>query len=135
MKKRILALMLLTLCLLPLLVACKSEPTEEEIALAGKTFCHDRSLSGGILFSIVLSEDGTFRYSENLATPSVKKGSWTAKDGVLTLYEDKTDKDEARTFSFAVEETRILYIAKDSDDFRKTTVEDGDTFSLLQNLE
>lgn len=134
MKKRILILALCVLLLLPLLVACKgSEPTEEEKGLMGMKFVHDKSFfSKKTVFSILLNEDKTFVYSESLYSTYLGRGTWEIKNGILTLTEEGTGK--GRSFSFEIRENSIVYIAKKSDAFPSAKVEDGDTFSVLQDI-
>ena len=139
MTKRILILALLCLILLPLLVSCKgndapSEPSEEELALTNKAFIHDRTMSvDKKLFVISLKEENTFVYAEGYSS-YIGTGTWSLKDGVLTLKEDKSTS-KGLTFVFTVTDTALIYREDGSDPFPSGKVKDGDTFTVLQDLD
>ena len=136
MKKRILILLLTLVVLLPLLVACKDTPkkaeTEEELALAGKSFVSlELMMKEKTTFFITLNEDMTFNYLESANSTHLGKGTWSVTESTVTLYEEEGD----RTFVFKVSQNSLLYDKANSSEFPSTKLEDGASFSYIENLE
>ena len=79
-------------------------------------------------FVITLWEDGTFSYMEGPASSYIGMGTWTEKDGVLTLTDTAGATD--RVFLFRWSEEGLRFVKEGSDRFIYTDVRDGELFKV-----
>ena len=79
-----------------------------------------------IYFLITINEDGTYVYSESIASSSVTNGTWTISDGKLVL------KDELGTNYFNIEDGKLTFISDNSDNYTYVEVRDGEEFLLVE---
>ena len=82
-------------------------------------------------FGITLWEDGTFSYMEGPASSYIGMGSWTEKDGVLTLTD--TAGSTNRVFLFRWSEEGLRFVKEGSDRFIYTDVQDGELFEVTDD--
>ena len=80
---------------------------------------------------ITLNEDMTFNYLESANSTHLGKGTWSVTESTVTLYEEEGD----RTFIFKVSQNSLLYDKANSSEFPSTKLEDGASFSYIENLE
>ncbi|MBO4825252.1 MAG: hypothetical protein J5487_07655, partial [Lachnospiraceae bacterium] len=79
-----------------------------------------------------LYDDGTFQYYVGLFSSHIGMGRWHKDDSVLILTEDAEMTGYAATFTFEVQDGKILiYKQEKSAPFGGVTVEDGDRFMLM----
>lgn len=122
MKKRIIAIIALLALALTVLCACAKENYDfvEKIYIYEKVF-------GDAAFAIQIHEDGTYVYSEGTGNGSLVSGSWSYKNGVLTLTDKPTD-DGNRTNLFVIEEGNLVFVEEGSNNFPSITIADGEKF-------
>ncbi len=122
MKKRIIAIIALLALALTVLCAC----AEENYDFVEKTYIYEK-VFGETAFAIRIREDGTYVYSEGAENGYVVSGSWSYKNGVITLKDNTTDGDKC-TNLFVIEEGNLIFVEKGSTNFPSIKVADGEKF-------
>lgn len=79
-----------------------------------------------IYFLLTINEDGTYGYSESIASSSVTRGTWTISDGKLVL------EDELGTNYFNIQDGKLTFISENSDNYTYVEVQDGEEFLFVE---
>lgn len=105
--------------------------TSPKDTIEGKVYTYEKS---GVLgnFTISLFEDGTFHYTEGMASSYLATGKWTEKGNILTLTDDGGYKLVNR---FRKDGDTLYFIAEDSSNFLYVTVQDGERFTYTFDTE
>jgi len=108
------------------------EMTKDDIV--DKIYTYEKDGCGSD-FTIQIKSDGTFSYYEGALSSHIGMGEWSYSDGILTLFEktsrfitDKEMEEVILSYCFLVEKDSLLFVGKDSDNFRYVKVEDGEKF-------
>ena len=107
--------------------------TNPKDSIGGKVYTYEKS---GVLgnFTIAFFEDGTFHYTEGMASSYLATGKWTEKGNILTL----TDDDEIGyklVNRFRKDGDTLYFIAEGSSNFLYVTVQDGERFTYTFDTE
>ena len=107
--------------------------TNPKDTIGGKVYTYEKS---GVLgnFTIAFFEDGTFHYTEGMASSYHSSGKWTEKGNILTL----TDDDEIGyklVNRFRKDGDTLYFIAEGSSNFLYVTVQDGERFTYTFDIE
>lgn len=136
-KKPALWIIIAALIVSGILAACfltekNDDAKSENIAMtvAGKAYVRETDGQYGS-FTITIAENGTFSYSESMNSSHLGHGNWEVKDRKLYLY-DK-GRSEIMTFVFKVESDALVFLAKESDAFIYTDVENGERFDYYKD--
>ncbi len=97
---------------------------KKDDSLGGKTFIREKGGFGGD-FTITLREDGTYEYYEGPLSSYIGTGTWSIRDGILTM---KEMGGYCFIFRFDVKDDELVFRLEDSSSFLYMTVEDGDRF-------
>ncbi len=92
--------------------------------ISGKTFVWEKPGFGGD-FNITLQKDGKYQYYEGFLSSYIGMGTWTEKNGIVTLTETS---GYDYVFRFAVKDGGLSFIAEGSSMFMYVTVKNGDMF-------
>ena len=105
--------------------------TSPKDTIEGKVYTYEKA---GVLgnFTISLFEDGTFHYTEGMASSYLATGKWTEKGNILTLTDDGGYKLVNR---FRKDGDTLYFIAEDSSNFLYVTVQDGERFTYTFDIE
>ena len=122
MKIRIIAIIALLALTLTALCAC----AEENYDFTEKTYIYEKAF-GEAAFAIQIHEDGTYAYSEGAENGHVVSGSWSYKNGVITLKDNSTDVEKCINL-FVIEEGNLIFVEEGSTNFPTIKVADGDKF-------
>ncbi len=139
--KKVISLVLflfLTLGLIFTLAGCKNT-TKQNITvndIVGNVYEYEKDSlwkdTGKYKFVIYIYEDGTFTYSEGYASNHIVNGkttNWVLEDNILMLEEKINDSSYTINY-FKVDKKGLVYIAKNSNGFDYTHVEDGGRFNI-----
>lgn len=105
--------------------------TSPKDTIEGKVYSYEKS---GVLgnFTISLFEDGTFHYTEGMASSYHATGKWTEKGNILTLTDDGGYTLVNR---FRKDGDTLYFIAEGSSNFLYVTVQDGERFTYTFDIE
>lgn len=105
--------------------------TNPKDTIGGKVYTYEKS---GVLgnFTISLFEDGTFHYTEGMASSYLATGKWTEKGNILTLTDNGGYKLVNR---FRKDGDTLYFIAEGSSNFLYVTVQDGERFTYTFDIE
>ena len=92
--------------------------------IAGRTFCWEKEGFGSD-FTVSFKPDGTYAYYEGVLSSYIGMGTWSVKDGIITMAETG---GYDFIYHFAIDGDDIVYIARNSSKFIYSHVEDGDRF-------
>ena len=136
MKKALAIILLLTIFLGVMGCSDKTEITENDII--DKVYVYEKDGFGGD-FTIEIKADKTYTYYEGFFSSHIGMGEWSYSDGILTLFEKGTRITEAKeveeviySYNFSVEKDCLIYVDKDSGNFRYLKVKDGEKFFARQ---
>ena len=119
--KRIVALILATLCILGL-AGCSSGVANP----GGREYVYEREGYGGE-FVITLKEDGTFVYVEGWLGSYTGVGQWTMEDSIVTLADDRM-MGQSKVNRFRFDGRNLVFLQRESSNFTYLTVKDGERF-------
>ena len=107
--------------------------TSPKDTIEGKVYTYEKS---GVLgnFTISLFEDGTFHYTEGMASSYLATGKWTEKGNILTLTDDE-NLGYKLVNRFRKDGDTLYFIAEDSSNFLYVTVQDGERFTYTLDTE
>ena len=131
--KKVLAIMLvLTVAFGVIGCSNSKEITMDDIV--GKVYVYEKDGCGSD-FTIRIKADGTFNYYEGFLSSHIGMGEWSYSDGMLTLFEKTSRFNEAweleeviDSYNFSVEKDTLIFVDKDSGNFRYVRVKDGEKF-------
>jgi len=133
MKK---ALAMMLVLVLAFMAGGCSDPEEvDEKDIVDKVYAYEKDGCGST-FTIEIKADGTYTYYEGFLSSHIGMGQWSYSDGMLILSEkvsrfDKTfSKMEEVIYSyhFSVARDALIFVDKDSGNFRYVKVKDGERF-------
>ena len=132
MKKAFAIVLVLTIALG--IIGCSNHKLLTIDDIVDKVYVYEKEGAGGD-FTIEIKADGTFVYYEGMLSSHIGLGQWSYADGMLTLTE-KTYRFNAEykmeeaivLYSFSVEKDALIFVDKDSDNFRYVKVKDGEKF-------
>lgn len=132
MKKALAIMLVLTIAFTVIGCSNPKEITKDDIV--GKVYVYEKDGCGGD-FTIRIESDGTFNYYEGGLSSHIGMGDWSYSDGMLTLFE-KTSRfvtaneieEVINSYSFLVEKDTLIFVDKDSDNFRYVKVKNGEKF-------
>lgn len=112
--------------------AVKEAVMGKSFVFTGKTFVYTGESSTKIdvdVFSISISEDGTFSYSESIISSHLGFGSWEIKDDILVL---KDDEQSGRTIEnrFRIDGEELVFVEEGSSNFPYVKLQDGERFAV-----
>ena len=87
-----------------------------------RTFVYDKEGVEGE-FTIHIDKDGTFSYSEGIASSYLGYGNWSVEDNILTI------TDDMFTNRFEIEEGKLIWREEGSDNFTYIKLTDGEEFT------
>ena len=133
MKKLLAIMLVLTITFGAIGCSNPNEITKEDIV--DKVYVYEKDGCGGD-FTIEIKADGTFTYYEGLLSSHIGMGEWSYSDGTLTLLETSSRfnktyekmEDIILSYSFSVEKDTLIFVDKDTGNFRYVTVKDGEKF-------
>ena len=107
--------------------------TSPKDTIEGKVYTYEKS---GVLgnFTISLFEDGTFHYTEGMASSYLATGKWTEKGNILTLTDDE-NLGYKLVNRFRKDGDTLYFIAEGSSNFLYVTVQDGERFTYTFDTE
>ena len=107
--------------------------TSPKDAIEGKVYTYEKS---GVLgnFTIAFFEDGTFHYTEGMASSYLATGKWTEKGNILTLTDDE-NLGYKLVNRFRKDGDTLYFIAEGSSNFLYVTVQDGERFTYTFDIE
>lgn len=107
--------------------------TSPKDTIEGKVYSYEKS---GVLgnFTISLFEDGTFHYTEGMASSYLATGKWTEKGNILTLTDDE-NLGYKLVNRFRKDGDTLYFIAEGSSNFLYVTVQDGERFTYTFDIE
>ncbi|MBQ2782578.1 MAG: hypothetical protein IJE94_05270 [Oscillospiraceae bacterium] len=107
--------------------------TNPKDTIGGKVYTYEKS---GVLgnFTISLFEDGTFHYTEGMASSYLATGKWTEKGNILTLTDDE-NLGYKLVNRFRKDGDTLYFIAEGSSNFLYVTVQDGERFTYTFDTE
>ena len=107
--------------------------TSPKDTIEGKVYTYEKS---GVLgnFTISLFEDGTFHYTEGMASSYLATGKWTEKGNILTLTDDE-NLGYKLVNRFRKDGDTLYFIAEGSSNFLYVTVQDGERFTYTFDIE
>lgn len=107
--------------------------TSPKDTIEGKVYSYEKS---GVLgnFTISLFEDGTFHYTEGMASSYLATGKWTEKGNILTLTDDE-NLGYKLVNRFRKDGDTLYFIAEGSSNFLYVTVQDGERFTYTFDTE
>ena len=107
--------------------------TSPKDTIEGKVYTYEKS---GVLgnFTISLFEDGTFHYTEGMASSYLATGKWTEKGNILTLTDDE-NLGYKLVNRFRKDGGTLYFIAEGSSNFLYVTVQDGERFTYTFDIE
>ena len=97
---------------------------ETDTDKVGRIFVWEKPGFGG-KFTLILFDDGRYKYSVGFLSSYVGAGTWTEDNGTVTLRETS---GHDKVFKFAKKDDGLAFIADGSSRFMYVTVEDGDMF-------
>lgn len=132
MKKALSLMLILTIAFGVIGCSNPQEMTKDDIV--DKVYVYEKDGCGGN-FTIEIKADGTFCYYEGFLSSHIGLGEWSYSDGILTLFEKIPRINEAHeleevinSYHFSVEEDILIFVEKDSDNFRYVKIKDGEKF-------
>ena len=107
--------------------------TSPKDTIEGKVYTYEKS---GVLgnFTISLFEDGTFHYTEGMASSYLATGKWTEKGNILTLTDDE-NLGYKLVNRFRKDGDTLYFIAEGASNFLYVTVQDGERFTYTFDTE
>ncbi len=107
--------------------------TSPKDTIEGKVYTYEKS---GVLgnFTIAFFEDGTFHYTEGMASSYLATGEWTEKGNILTLTDDE-NLGYKLVNRFRKDGDTLYFIAEGSSNFLYVTVQDGERFTYTFDIE
>lgn len=107
--------------------------TSPKDTIEGKVYTYEKA---GVLgnFTISLFEDGTFHYTEGMASSYLATGKWTEKGNILTLTDDE-NLGYKLVNRFRKDGDTLYFIAEGSSNFLYVTVQDGERFTYTFDTE
>ncbi len=98
-------------------------------AAAEKTYVYENE---GILgsFAITLYEDGSFTYSEGIASRYIGRGAWTQDGDTITLTDIET-AGYTRINHFRIDGEDLVFLTEDSSNFIYIKVQNGERFICI----
>lgn len=107
--------------------------TNPKDTIGGKVYTYEKS---GVLgnFTIAFFEDGTFHYTEGMASSYHSSGKWTEKGNILTLTDDE-NLGYKLVNRFRKDGDTLYFIAEGSSNFLYVTVQDGERFTYTFDIE
>ena len=107
--------------------------TSPKDTIEGKVYSYEKS---GVLgnFTISLFEDGTFHYTEGMASSYLATGKWTEKGNILTLTDDE-NLGYKLVNRFRKDGDTLYFIAEGSSNFLYVTVQEGERFTYTFDTE
>ena len=107
--------------------------TSPKDTIGGKVYTYEKS---GVLgnFTIAFFEDGTFHYTEGMASSYHSSGKWVEKGNILTLTDDE-NLGYKLVNRFRKDGDTLYFIAEGSSNFLYVTVQDGERFTYTFDIE
>lgn len=127
--KEIFFVCLIFFMVMPLLQGCGNSETEPN-PIVGKIYTYTGKSFGDMendYFTISINEDGTFTYCESMFSSYIGFGTWSVKDGILTLSDDDKIGYPLVNY-FLIDGNDIVFIEEESSNFIYIDVKDGERF-------
>jgi len=98
-------------------------------AAAGKTYVYENE---GVMgsFTITLYENGSFTYSEGMASSYIGMGTWIQDGDIITLT-DREMAGDIRTNHFEIDGEDLVFLAEGSSNFIYVKVQRGQRFNCI----